>query len=234
MSGRTAALTTTVLLVAAAAAAQDASGLIQQAVALVRSGSYEAATRLLSQVPDNQPPAVLALRQIWLAESHRRLGRLDLVKAELEDASRFAAAAGADPRGRMKARVELTRGAYERDIGRRAASLATLKSALAIAEAAGDRRLLADAYGQLSDSYKEIESWEDVLFYAQKTFDLLDHPTPVERYRHTLAQGVGYYELFEPDLARAKDREALQIAREMGDERRVAQSTIELGLVADT
>jgi CHAT domain-containing protein/Tfp pilus assembly protein PilF len=189
---------------------------LKEASALQVRNEYLKALELARTVPESAPPRLVARKHRILALSLTDLGRFSEVPAHLERIQRLADASG--DVGEL-VRAATVAGHLQKSMRSGDRGLAAFERAVALAAKTGDRRLLGNAYADLSGVYLSAEDWERGVYYNEKGFDLLDAPTPNQRFDHAMQLGIGYFELYDRDAAEAQLKTGLALARESGAKR---------------
>lgn len=88
--------------------------------------------------------------------------------------------------------------------------LSALHRAAEIAERNGAKGALTTVYGSLSSMYQEMENCERQAYFNQKSFDLVEKPTPVQRFVFHILRGIAFFEMYECEIAEAEFKRALE------------------------
>jgi len=90
--------------------------------------------------------------------------------------------------------------------------LSSLHRAVEIAERNGAKGALTTVYGSLSSVYQDMEDWERQAYFNQKSFDLVETPTAVQRFVYHILRGIAFFEMYERDTAEAEFNRALELS----------------------
>jgi CHAT domain-containing protein len=90
--------------------------------------------------------------------------------------------------------------------------LASLHRAVELAERNGAKGALTTVYGSLSTVYQQMEDWERQAYFNQKSFDLVENPTPVQRFVYHILRGIAFFEMYERESAEAELNRALELS----------------------
>lgn len=105
------------------------------------------------------------------------------------------------------------------------------RRAVSLAEATGDRALLAQAWTSLADGYVQTNDWAAALDAAERAFELTPDPDDRARARYHQLRGRALMEIHERDAAEASYLEARRAALAAGDDRLLVGLANELGLL---
>ena len=208
--------------------AQRPDQILAKGQALMAKNEYQRAVDVLNQVPDAAPARVRVLQQTSLALALMNLGRLSEVPSHLVRARALADQA---VDASAKASVDLADGYYLRWTGNVDGGVRALLHAAEWAQKSGDRDLLGRVYGGLSTGYQELEDWERAMYYTQKGFELLEHPSLTDRFDHAMQSGIAYFELYERDAAETQYQKGLALATESHGKRNESWARGELAYV---
>lgn len=194
----------------------SAQELLDESAALAGKNEYAKAIEVASRIPESAPPSILVAKHARLAAVLINLGRTPEAKAHVEQARAAAEASG---RPADRARAALAEGNLRRLSGWGDHGVAAYKRAETFAVASGDRHLLGDVYRQLAGGYNSVEDWGRGLYYSNRAFELIENPSPAEKFDHAILEGVAAFEQYDRDAAEASYKAALDMALQSGKKR---------------
>jgi CHAT domain-containing protein/tetratricopeptide (TPR) repeat protein len=213
-------------LMGTAVSGQDLDGILDDVGALFQKNEYARAIALLATIPESAPAKPHIRKHLSTAQALMNLGRHTEAPPHIAEARAIAKQAG-DIGG--EANAEIVEANYRRWLRQRDQSLSASQRAVALAQRAGDRRLLAQAYSRLGQAYREFEDWGQSLYYTEKSFGLLDNPTLTDRFNIAIQRGIARFELYDRDAAEAAFVEGLDLALQTGGKRDQSFALGELG-----
>lgn len=184
-------------------------GIMEQMGGAFAKNDYATAVELLGTIPETAPPHIVVRKHTAMALALSKLDRYSEVPPHLERARAVAKRVN-DP-GTM-ALAESAAGSYYLTVGQFDLSLAAFREAEAYARSSGDRNIEGRVYAQLSSLYSRMEDWERAANYGAKAFELIEQPSPTERFNYLMNRGTAHVELYDRDMAETIFKEALVLA----------------------
>ncbi len=207
---------------AALALGHPAAALLHEAIGdlLTLSGLYDAALTSFERAAALAEPAALPALEHKLGSLYHRLGDWDLAESQFQSA---LAALGADPAPGLRARLHADWSLTAHHRGNTPRALDLAQQALVLAEAARDRRALAQAHnilGILTGSQGQPDQARRHLEQSLALAEALNDPASRVAALNNLALARGQQN--EPGPAIQLLEQALELARAQGDRHREA------------
>src|SRR6185503_7779341 len=218
----------TLLLAAPVTSADD---LLARGQDLLSHGQYRDVVALLEPLTTDGALTAAQRARLYfeLAAAHTETGPDTPAMADADRAERDARAVNAYD---LLARIESVRGIVWLRRGRSLESLKSLKICLEWARKSGRAPLVAGAYIRLAAAYQDLGDWTRALDAVNRSAEADPSPSDAARVQYLTRRGLVEIELHESDAAKSSVREALALARTVGDRRTEAQVLIDLALVS--
>jgi len=208
--------------------AQNADEIMASAQKALSANQFPAALEQFLSIPDTAAPEHRLAKHTGAAHSLDNMGRNAEAVPHIEQARKIAEQIGTD---RAMVQFLNAEGRHMNSMGKGDRGLAPLHRAVELAERNGAKAALTTVYGNMAAVYQDMEDWERATYYNQKSFDLVEKPTPIQQFTFYISRGIAFYEMYERDAAEADFKRALELSASTKRVRDRAFSLGELGLL---
>lgn len=210
------------------AGAQDAAQIAASAKKALSANQFPAALELFLSIPETAALEHRLVKHLGASHSLGNMGRVKDSGPHIEQARQIAEQIGTD---QAMAEFLNAEGRHMNSMEQGDRGLASLHRAAELAERNGATGGLTTIYGSLATVYQNMEDWGRATYFNQKSFDLVENPTPIQRFAFHITRGIAFYEMYERDAAEAEFKRALELSASTKRLRDRAFSLGELGLM---